>query len=130
MKFPVFDLHCDTALELLGKHGIAEKSLRSNDLHIDLDRASQLGGYCQCFACFTTPAMERWGIGHPTEIFRKELEIIQSQLHSNGDRIRLAKTPEQIKQMDLSGECASLKLNLGAGRLNGVNSMIRFLQNL
>jgi cysteine desulfuration protein SufE len=40
------------------------------------------------------------------------------------------KTPEQIKQMDLSGEFASLKLNLGAGRLNGVNSMIRFLQNL
>ncbi len=40
------------------------------------------------------------------------------------------KTPEQIKQMDLVGEFKSLKLNLGAGRLNGVNSMIRFLQNL
>ncbi|MBO5946571.1 MAG: SufE family protein [Alphaproteobacteria bacterium] len=40
------------------------------------------------------------------------------------------KTAAQIKQMDLVGEFASLKLNLGAGRLNGVNSMIRFLQNL
>ena len=40
------------------------------------------------------------------------------------------KTPDEIKKMDLEGEFASLKLNLGAGRLNGVNSMIRFLQNL
>ena len=40
------------------------------------------------------------------------------------------KTAQEIKQMDLAGEFATLKLNLGAGRLNGVNSMIRFLQNL
>ena len=40
------------------------------------------------------------------------------------------KTVAQIKQMDLAGEFASLNLNLGAGRLNGVNSMIRFFQNL
>lgn len=37
---------------------------------------------------------------------------------------------DEIKNMDLAGEFASLKLNLGAGRLNGVNSMIRFFQNL
>jgi len=40
------------------------------------------------------------------------------------------KTIAEIKKMDIAGEFASLKLNLGAGRLNGVNSMIRFLQNL
>ncbi len=40
------------------------------------------------------------------------------------------KTPEQIKKMDLGSEIASLNLNLGAGRLNGVNSMVSFLQNL
>ena len=39
------------------------------------------------------------------------------------------KTPEQIKKMDLGSEIASLNLNLGAGRLNGVNSMVSFLQN-
>ena len=37
---------------------------------------------------------------------------------------------DEIKKMDLAGEFASLNLNLGAGRLNGVNSMIRFFQNL
>ena len=40
------------------------------------------------------------------------------------------KTPEQIKKMDLLACFQSLDLNLGAGRLNGLNSMIRFLQNL
>lgn len=40
------------------------------------------------------------------------------------------KTPEQIREINLNAEFSSLNLNLGAGRLNGVNSMIRFLQNL
>ncbi|MBO7066440.1 MAG: SufE family protein [Alphaproteobacteria bacterium] len=40
------------------------------------------------------------------------------------------KTPEQIKKMNLQKMFVSLDLNLGAGRLNGVNSMIRFLNNL
>lgn len=39
-------------------------------------------------------------------------------------------TPEKIKKTDLRGEIAGLNLNLGAGRLNGLESMIRFLQNL
>ena len=40
------------------------------------------------------------------------------------------KSISEIKTMDIAGEFASLQLNFGAGRLNGVNSMIRFLQNL
>lgn len=41
-----------------------------------------------------------------------------------------SKTPHQIREMDLMGEFLGLKLNLGAARLSGVNSMISFLQNL
>lgn len=40
------------------------------------------------------------------------------------------KGPDEIKKMDLAGEFAALNLNLGTGRLGGVNSMISFLQNL
>lgn len=40
------------------------------------------------------------------------------------------KSPDEIKKMDLAGEFSALGLPLGAGRLNGVNSMISFLQNL
>ena len=40
------------------------------------------------------------------------------------------KSPQEIKKIDIAQEFAELNLVLGAGRLNGVNSMIRFLQNL
>ncbi|MDR1337596.1 MAG: SufE family protein [Rickettsiales bacterium] len=40
------------------------------------------------------------------------------------------KTPAQIKETDIGAEFAALRLDLGAGRMNGVNSMIRFLRNL
>lgn len=40
------------------------------------------------------------------------------------------KTPEQIKNIDILSEFQSLDLNLGASRLNGLNSMVRFLHNL
>lgn len=40
------------------------------------------------------------------------------------------KTPDEIKKMNLGDEFAGLQLNLGTGRLGGVNSMISFLQNL
>ena len=40
------------------------------------------------------------------------------------------KTPDEIRQMDLEKMFSELKINIGAARLNGVNSMIRFLKNL
>ena len=44
MNFPVFDFHCDTALALLGESINEAGSLRRNNLHIDLERASRLPG--------------------------------------------------------------------------------------
>lgn len=46
MKFPVFDLHCDTAVELY----LQQKSLRHNDLQVSLERAAKLRSYRQVFA--------------------------------------------------------------------------------
>ena len=40
------------------------------------------------------------------------------------------KSLSEIKQMDLAGEFSSLNLNFGAGRLNGIQSMISFFKNL
>ena len=40
------------------------------------------------------------------------------------------KNSDQIREMDLWGEFSNLNIAIGAGRVNGVNSMIRFLQNL
>lgn len=40
------------------------------------------------------------------------------------------KSPDEIKKMNLEKMFADLKINVGAARLNGVNSMIRFFNNL
>lgn len=111
MKFPVFDLHCDTALELLGKNLAEPKSLRKNNLHIDLERAGQLPGYAQCFACFTTPDMQKWFGKSPVEIFERELAIILYQIECNCDKIALAYTPEDIEH-NLQKEIQSAVLTI------------------
>jgi hypothetical protein len=98
MKYPVFDLHCDTALALLGKDMNQAGLLRKNELHIDLERASELPGYCQCFACFTTPGMQEWANVSPIVVFERELATIQREVYNNADRIALAYSPEEIEE--------------------------------
>ena len=108
MSIPVFDLHCDTALALLGDAVDQAGSLRKNNLHIDLERASALGGYCQCFACFTTPAMEKWYKKSPVVIFERELATIMRETEKNADLIGLCYSPEEIEE------------NLKAGRMSAI----------
>lgn len=98
MRFPVFDLHCDTALELLGGKDGQKVSLNRNLLHIDLERAGVLPGYAQCFACFTTPDMQRWFGVSPEDVFSREKEGIIQALSENTSLIQQAFTPVQIKE--------------------------------
>ena len=90
MNIPVFDLHCDTAFALLGEDHNSAGSLKKNTLHIDLERASKLTGYAQCFACYTTPMMEQWYNVSPITIFERELASIQREVDQNKRRIALA----------------------------------------
>lgn len=103
MNFPVFDLHCDTALALLGEKMDQSGSLRDNAYMIDLKRASQLGGYAQCFACFTTPFMEKWYKKSPITVFELELASILREIEKNKDLIRLAYSAEDIEKNQKAG---------------------------
>lgn len=96
MRFPVFDLHCDTALELVGGREKKRRSLRENDLHIDLKRAGNFGGYTQCFACFTTDAIKFPEGITPEIIFQQEKSAILSEIENNSDLIRQAFTAQDI----------------------------------
>ena len=98
MSFPVFDLHCDTALGLLGKQLVGGVELKSSDLHIDLDRAKALPGYAQCFACFTTPFMEEWYKKSPVEIFEREMAMILHQMEKNPKIIRQAYSAGEVRK--------------------------------
>ena len=97
MNFPVFDLHCDTALELLGKDRCSLGSLRKNELHIDLERASTLAGYAQCFACFTSPLQKLPGRTTVVDMFERELATILRETEENSDVIRLAYSAHEVK---------------------------------
>lgn len=108
MNFPVFDFHCDTALALLGEDGNQAGSLRKNEKHIDLERASQLGGYAQCFACFTTPFMEEWLKTSPIVIFEREIATIQRELEENSDLMALAYTPAEIEENRANGKMSAI----------------------
>ena len=105
MNFPVFDLHCDTACALLGSDRNSAGSLRQNQLHIDLQRAKALGGYAQCFACYTSPLME--GVS-PVVMFERELATIQREIDQNKRLITIAYTPEDIRANKEKGKMSAI----------------------
>ena len=108
MNFPVFDLHCDTALALLGKDMKTPGSLKSNELHIDLDRAKTLNGYAQCFACFTTPYMNEWAKVSPVTVFQRELDVILAEIDRNSKVIELAYTAKDVRKNHEKGKMSAI----------------------
>ena len=98
MKFPVFDLHCDTAFALLGEDYKQRNSLKNNSFHFDLDRAAGYPGFVQCFACFTCEPASLEVPVEPCVLFRLEYENILSELEKHSDIIRLAKNATQIRE--------------------------------
>lgn len=97
MNFPVFDLHCDTALHLLGKSLRETGSLLQNDGHLDLKRAQALPGFAQCFACFTTPFMQQWYHELPETVFDREMVSVLREIEENKDKIRLAYSAQDVR---------------------------------
>ena len=108
MKFPVFDLHCDTALHLLGEDLNQAGSLKRSDGHIDLERAQAFPGYAQCFACFTSPLLEEEYHLSPIVIFEREIATIQREVDKNKKQIALAYTPEEIEQNKEKGKMSAI----------------------
>lgn len=98
MKFPVFDLHCDTALSLLGRDFSGNGNLKSNQGHIDLERASKLPGYAQCFACFTSTWEKLPGRLTVTDVFEREMNILSREFDKNKDLIRQAYGAEDVRK--------------------------------
>lgn len=108
MNFPVFDLHCDTALKLVEEDLHGSGRLSENSFHIDLKRGANLDGYAQCFACFTTPDMMKWYGVSPTTLFEKELEAIRREIAVNQSSIRQAYSAKEVED------------NLNSGLMSGI----------
>ena len=108
MNFPVFDFHCDTALALLGDDLNQAGSLRKNNGHIDLERAMKLGGYAQCFACFTTDIPELLHGISPIVLFERELATIQREVDKNSDLISIAYSAAEIEENRAAGKLSAI----------------------
>ncbi len=108
MSFPVFDLHCDTSLALLGNDLKGDANLFHNNLQIDLSRACKLSGYTQCFACFTTTDMEKWYGVSPVVVFEKEMDAIARELAVCHQYIRQAYTAEDVKKNIAEGKMSAI----------------------
>ena len=118
MNIPVFDFHCDTALRLLGEDMNSAGSLKKNSGHIDLERASTLAGYAQCFACFTTPMMEEWHHISPVVAFERELATIQRELDVNKRIISLAYSTGDIRKNLEKGKMSAILTLEGTAGIN------------
>ena len=127
MKFPVFDFHCDTALALLGEDMNQAGSLRKNQYHIDLERASKLGGYAQCFACFTSPAMEEQYKLSSVVLFEREIATIQREIDRNQDLISIAYSPEEIRKNRNAGKMSAILTLEGTAGFNHDTSLLEHL---
>ena len=108
MNFPVFDFHCDTALMLLGDDLNQAGSMRKNSGHIDLERAVKLGGYAQCFACFTTDIPELLHGISPIVLFERELATIQREVDKNSDLISIAYSVDEIEENRANGKMSAI----------------------
>ena len=130
MKFPVFDLHCDTALELLGKNRDTLGRLDKNELHIDLDRASVLPGYAQCFAVFTSPLMHCPEGVTVIGMFERELAAIMNQVEANVDNIRVAYSVEEIEENRRQGIMSAMLTIEGTAGFDYNIEMLEDLYNI
>lgn len=127
MIFPVFDLHCDTALALLGVDMQMNGDLMRNRGHIDLERAGKLPGYAQCFACFTSPLMERPAGLSPEDVFEREMVAILREIEKYSDKIKLAYSAQDV-QDNLDGGVMSAILTIEGTAGIGYDPML--LQDL
>lgn len=107
MNVPVFDLHCDTALKLLGDSLRECGSLKTNSYHIDLERAGKLSAYAQCFACFTTEPYPQSNI-KPVELFEREMVSVLREVEKNSSLICLAYSAADIEKNRSSGRMSAI----------------------
>jgi membrane dipeptidase len=98
MEIPLFDGHCDTVFRLLNE----EKSLRKNDLHLDLSRIARCAPYAQFFAIWDTPEACAC-----KDVFSLSYNKLIHELSVNGDLIVLCTTAKQARKAFDSGRSAA-----------------------
>ena len=130
MSFPVFDLHCDTALAMAGKDLQMSGNLLQNDGHIDLTRAGKLPGYAQCFACFTTPELKLPEGYTIAELFEREMVVVLREVESNSDKLALAYSANHVRQNQEKGIMSAILTMEGTAGIGYDPALLEDLQRI
>lgn len=103
-KFPVFDLHCDTAVELFQQ----KKDWRQNDLQLDLNRADRLMSHIQVYAfcCVYDKNYEPLTRGEAEQKFISALMDFYDRLERHKQTHRLCRCTEDLIQTVKEGKHA------------------------
>ncbi len=107
--FDVVDLHCDTISVMEAKHreGV-DVMLRTNHMHMDLERM-KMGGYlCQCFALFSYLEALQSRRESPYEHALKLADYWEEQIISNNDLIEKAVCYQDIMRNKANGKMSAL----------------------
>ena len=98
MRLPLFDGHCDTPWEM-ARTGCG---LKSNSLHMDLERSWKFSPYAQMFAIWAPPEACEDG-----DRFTPILNNLLAELDKNSEKIILCKSAMQARSAFRSGKTAA-----------------------
>lgn len=103
----IFDLHCDTLLEMYLKN----KPLSELDGHINLEKLEKGGALVQCFAAFlpTHEAAEEENIKlSPYELFNAMADLFDAQMSAYPDKIAPARCLADIRRNAAEGRISAV----------------------
>lgn len=130
MNIPVFDLHCDTVTELMGRDFSGSGSLRKNELHIDLERGAALPCYAQCFAFWSTTGLTLPKGVTVQDLFWREVSLLQDIIDKNADLIRQARNAEEIRKNCAEGKISAIFTIEGPASIEFDPAKLEKLRNL
>lgn len=122
MFMELFDLHCDTITVCNAQH----KSLRKNDLHIDLSSLPRGSRWCQVFAIFVPD--DRRGEAAKA-YFQDNYEFYRRQMEKNADCILPVSRYSQLQQAFAQGKFAPVLAIEGGAALAGELEMVDYVRD-
>ena len=100
----VVDMHCDTISALYNCQDRSKASLKSNHLHIDLDKMKKGDYLAQNFGLF----INLQGEEDPLERCLKLIDLFYVEIEKNKDIIRLALNIDDIKENEKQGKMSAI----------------------
>ncbi len=130
MNIPVFDLHCDTVTELIGRDLKGGTSLRENKLHIDLLRGKTLAGYAQCFGFWSTTDIPLPRGIKPEDVFWRQVSLLQDAIDKNSDLVRQARSAADVRKNLEDGKISAIFTIEGPANIGFDPAKLEKLHNL